>query len=321
MKRLLKYLLRLLMAAAACLILATGAWAAKTVPDRNAPQEIHGCWSVEPEAQRVSWQDGIFVVVESADDAAVQQAQGMCLEFSQVEALWEKRPYRDDVLFLVTLQDREELVRQACGWLEVNYRFQGDGRTGLTVSKRSLSQLEWSEREDVPLQGRLADSSRLRLRCFLCENGESLCLCRELTVIAESGELLCHTVEWQTASPGEQYALRVETVAQPDAPEAASAPWTEAEAALPVETAQRTWVYVSSDDRPLWSVNLRGLFQGGTCLSAEGEVAVLDEFWRCEAVDFLAEGSEAVARVTVRRVVLGLSVALQQFEFCLCPPP
>lgn len=85
------------------------------------------------------------------------------------------------------------------------------------------------------------------------------------------------------------------------------------------EEKTRTWTYLSRDGRPLWRVDLTGVFDRGICIASEGTVTVPDASWECSEQVFWAEADRACVSVTFHRRVLGVRVATQRCTFCVTP--
>ena len=123
----------------------------------------------------------------------------------------------------------------------------------------------------------------------------------------------------------ESYAPPEETGQTPAEPDDAAAPSPPGggDPALPDapdRNETRSFAWLSSDERVLWSVELCGAFHGSECVEASGSVEVCDENWRCEDAAFFVRDGCAVAMVTLRRYTLGVPVAERSFEFRLPPP-
>lgn len=80
----------------------------------------------------------------------------------------------------------------------------------------------------------------------------------------------------------------------------------------------REWIYYSSDGRPLWQVELSGIFdENGLCTDAAGTVTITDDAWYCTEERYYAEGDHAVAELTVCRYTLGIPVGEKHYQFLL----
>lgn len=79
----------------------------------------------------------------------------------------------------------------------------------------------------------------------------------------------------------------------------------------PPEIRSNTVTYYSSDDRPLWSIQIDSAFCGGRCCGADGSVTVYDPAWENEALLFTKnpDTGQAEAHCRMRRRALGIPVA------------
>ena len=80
---------------------------------------------------------------------------------------------------------------------------------------------------------------------------------------------------------------------------------------------EQTWTYQSSDGRPLWQAILHGSFVDGHCIDASGKVIIFDEAWECSDALFYPDEDKAVARITLKRRVIGIVVAERCFRLIL----
>ena len=287
-------LLRLLLAVLACLLLASVAGAEETAP--AAPDR-------EPE-------------VEALGAALTEEA----------ERCWANRLTGYDARLSFQLTDRGRVLTEqsAKGCLEVFYCFPETDWESFSLTCRA-------EGDSGPADEPLWFSSTaafdpfgaravLRVRCFFCVEDGALSLCQAISITSAEGLVMYRSMGKLPAEAAECYVLRFEAFPESQAPEPGQARSREPEDDPPVQTGSQCWTYVSSDGRPLWRVTLTGEFQNGSCLTAAGQVEILDWAWRCDAAEFFPDGAEAVALVRVRRVVLGVPVAQAEVVFRYAPP-
>lgn len=236
------------------------------------------------------------------------------------ERLWGRRVNRGivkDTLFLYTVEVDGDTVldRVGSGCIEENYYVRIPDLSDISVSSRSRRAPDWKTPEEAELAKPVGEGANLRLRGYLVKKDIKLYLCREITVTDKDGNVVYYDLDQQPATKDEHYSFRVSTTGGKHAPDA-SEPDVAADGSQMLE---REWTYVSSDGRALWRVDLQGHFQNGLCTDASGSAESLSDNWRTEDADFLAIDTDAVARVTVSRWVLGFAVARESYEFHLSP--
>lgn len=236
------------------------------------------------------------------------------------ERLWGSRVDRGvvkDTLFLYTVEVDGETVldRVGSGCIEENYYVRAADLSDISVSGRCRRAPNWEDLEEAELEEPVGEGGNLRLRGYLHRDGSELYTCREITVTDKDGIVVYYDLDRQEATKDEHYSFRVSTTGGKHAPDA-SEPDVAADGSQMLE---REWTYVSSDGRALWRVDLQGRFQNGLCTDASGSAESLSDDWKTEDADFLAIDTDAVARVTVSRWVLGFAVARETYEFHLSP--
>ena len=255
------------------------------------------------------------------------------------ESFWERRIPDADLSVHYILVDcgKKKVDIEATGYLDLSYRFKhsywaGTGSVG-SVSGRQDSAWDY-----------YGDNATMRVRCFAYRNeyGEAK-FCRLSNWYDADGRALGggiddnvnliqrYTFSFQSFAPPEGSApeptAQGETLAvwshRSGSPFGADAAFPDTEASLPDapdRNETRSFAWLSSDERVLWSVELCGAFHGSECVEASGSVEVCDENWRCEDAAFFVRDGCAVAMVTLRRYTLGVPVAERSFEFRLPPP-
>ena len=236
------------------------------------------------------------------------------------ERLWGSRVDRGvvkDTLFLYTVEVDGETVldRVGSGCIEENYYVRASDLSDISVSGRCRQAPNWEDLEEAELEEPVGEGGNLRLRGYLHRDGRELYTCREITVTDKDGIVVYYDLDRQEATKDEHYSFRVSTTGGKHAPDA-SEPDVAADGSQMLE---REWTYVSSDGRALWRVDLQGRFRDGLCTDASGSAESLSDDWKTEDADFLAIDTDAVARVTVSRWVLGFAVTRETYEFHLSP--
>lgn len=246
------------------------------------------------------------------------------------ERLWGTRVDRGivkDTLFLYTVEVDGETVleRVGSGCIEENYYVRVSDLSDISVSGRCRQAPNWKEMEEGDFEEPVGEGGNLRLRGYLHKEGAELYTCREITVTDKNGAVVYYDLDQQEATRDEHYSFLVTTSggthtaeAPEPVPDSEQEPVSEPEPEDPL-TMEREWTYVSSDGRELWRVDLQGRFLDGLCVDASGSAESLSDEWRTEDADFLAIDTDAVARVTVSRWVLGFAVARETYEFHLSP--
>lgn len=251
---------------------------------------------------------------------------------SIMERLWAKRiPDADFSVHFELIDCGKPCVDfTAEGVLDYTYRFAHSCWAGYCEGSGGF---HLKEAQDF-----MGDNGTLRLRIFVFLNSDGIaCKCTLTEYTREDGTPWGHS--WGISPIGDDpvnrnVRYRFESYAPPEQPptepeDAAvlltlgSDDQTGAEYA-PSEALQisdvRRWTYCSSDERVLWSVELRGSFADAQCLEADGEVWIYDESWRCVETRYYVRDGCAVASVTLWRSTLGIPVAVRSYEFCLPPP-
>lgn len=293
-----------------CLLMSPKVWAAgrSTAPESTAGQGADVCLSMPSD----TLQSNLYPT-----EARLAPSRDL-LERS--ERLWGSRVDRGvvkDTLFLYTVEVDGETVlyRVGSGCIEENYHVRVSDLSDISVSGRCRRAPNWKDLEEAELEEPVGEGGNLRLRGYLHKEGGELYTCREITVTDKSGAVIYYDLDQQEATKDEHYSFRVSTTGGKHAPDASDLDV----AADGSQMLEREWTYVSSDGRALWRVDLQGRFQNGLCTDASGSAESLSDDWRTEDADFLAIDTDAVARVTVSRWVLGFAVARETYEFHLSP--
>ncbi len=237
-----------------------------------------------------------------------------------LEQLWEARVIDETVSFSFTLTNCGETVLEqtAQGALDVSYTFEHTDWSHFSVRYDEEGQSGGTAYGFDPF----GDHATLRARCFFYRENGDLFVCQCCEITTQDGILMhraCNTQETASddkaiclcfescstkASPTEEFPQSSDDVGAPDTPVIAT----------------RCWTYFSSDNRPLWTVNLTGVFADAACIHANGTVSILDPTWACIESRFYPDHDCAVCVLTLRRTTLGIPTATRTYEFRLPPP-
>lgn len=265
----------------------------------------------------------VFSTVVHAEEPQGSVDQAITQDSLQLEQAWETRMKDDSVCFSFTLINCSEaaISRTERGALEFRFRFAQTDWSRFSI-------LYGEDQQDggtTQVYDPLGENTALHIRCFLWQKDGTLILCQCCELTTQAGTLMHRSLNTRTVSADQKtFSIRFESFPAEASQHEDSSGLTakeikENEAAAEPVCITRCWTYCSSDDRPLWQVELTGSFSGDLCESA-GCVTVIDYAWSCEQAEFFPDGACAVALVTLRRYTLGVPVATQIYEFRLPPP-
>ncbi|MBR4657124.1 MAG: hypothetical protein IKO68_11340 [Oscillospiraceae bacterium] len=229
---------------------------------------------------------------------------------------------------LVLLEDGILLAdEQARGSLEFSWRFPaGDWRRILCCQESDYIHPDRAGSHLDPRSG----ASTLQVRLFTVATESERCACQVTMLLDEAGDLIWMNTSVRGTSEAQGAALRLELL-HTENDEAGPLSWTADDPnASETETQkadtrisealfekEQTWTYQSSDGRPLWQAILHGSFVDGHCIDASGKVIIFDEAWECSDALFYPDEDKAVARITLKRRVIGIVVAERSFRLIL----
>ena len=229
---------------------------------------------------------------------------------------------------LVLLEDSILLAdEQAKGSLEFSWRFPtNDWQQILYYQESDGIRPDCAESHLDPRSG----ASTLQVRLFTVATESEHCSCQVTMLLDEAGDLIWMNTSVRGTSEAQGAALRLELL-HTEKDEAGYLSWTADDPNVYETETQKadtcisealfekeqTWTYQSSDERPLWQAILHGSFVDGHCIDASGKVIIFDEAWECSDALFYPDEDKAVARITLKRRVIGIVVAERSFRLIL----
>ncbi len=229
---------------------------------------------------------------------------------------------------LVLLEDSILLAdEQAQGSLEFSWRFlTNDWQQILYYQESDGIRPDCAESHSDPRSG----ASTLQVRLFTVATESEHCSCQVTMLLDEAGDLIWMNVSVREFLKEQGVSMRLELL-HTENDETAASSWatddpniseTEAQTADTIISEapfdkEQTWTYQSSDGRPLWQAILHGSFVDGHCIDASGKVIIFDEAWECSDALFYPDEDKAVARITLKRRVIGIVVAERCFRLIL----
>ena len=237
-----------------------------------------------------------------------------------LEQLWENRVIEEASAFSFTLTDCGETVieQTAQGALDVSFAFEHTDWSHFSVRYDEEGQTGGTAYGFDPF----GDNAVLRARCFLYRENGDLFVCQCCEIITQDDVMMNRSINTQEVQPDQNaFCLRFESYPLETSPAEAFSQSADDERnpAAPV-TATRCWTYCSSDDRPLWTVDLTGVYASAVCLQANGTVTILDPTWILIEASFYPDRECAVCLLTLRHTTLGIPTATRTYEFRLPPP-
>ena len=268
-----------------------------------------------------------------APDVGVEVSDAYRQCVGKQERLWNSRvPDAElSIRFILTDCGEKKVDFEAQGCLDLTYRFEHTYWTGYRCGSGGCRTEE--------AQDHYGDGATLRVRAFVWQpsvGAPLLCIltnlvsadgsCWTASISDDNNVPTTHKLmfSFESYAPPENGPVPDEAVCGYAEASCSSDPESENAEPLfpdsPERTNTRSFTWLSSDERVLWSVELRGSFLDGQCVEADGAVLIRDESWECEEASFFVQGGCAVAFVTLRRYTLGVPVAERSFEFRIPPP-